>query len=90
MRPPRPRPYFRNNWFRTGDVGSLDTEGYLFIVGRIKEMIHKGQKVVPAKAQALGPRVACDNERSKLTLSVPSDAPDFHVGWEGQREPCPI
>lgn len=43
---------FRDNWFRTGDVGYLDAEGYLFIVGRIKEIIHKGaQKVAPAEVE---------------------------------------
>ena len=44
---------FRNNWFRTGDLGYLDAEGYLFIAGRIKEIIHKGgQKVAPAEVEA--------------------------------------
>jgi acyl-CoA synthetase (AMP-forming)/AMP-acid ligase II/acyl carrier protein len=43
---------FRNGWFRTGDLGYLDAEGYLFIVGRIKEIIHKGaQKVAPAEVE---------------------------------------
>jgi acyl-CoA synthetase (AMP-forming)/AMP-acid ligase II/acyl carrier protein len=43
---------FRNNWFRTGDLGYLDAEEYLFIVGRIKEIIHKGgQKVAPAEVE---------------------------------------
>jgi acyl-CoA synthetase (AMP-forming)/AMP-acid ligase II/acyl carrier protein len=43
---------FRDNWFRTGDLGYLDAEGYLFIVGRIKEIIHKGgQKVAPAEVE---------------------------------------
>jgi acyl-CoA synthetase (AMP-forming)/AMP-acid ligase II/acyl carrier protein len=45
---------FRNNWFRTGDLGYLDAEGYLFIVGRIKEIIHKGgQKVAPAEVEGV-------------------------------------
>jgi acyl carrier protein len=43
---------FRDGWFRTGDLGYLDAEGYLFIVGRIKEVIHKGgQKVAPAEVE---------------------------------------
>jgi acyl-CoA synthetase (AMP-forming)/AMP-acid ligase II len=39
---------FTNGWFRTGDQGFLDPEGYLFLTGRLKEIINRGgEKISP-------------------------------------------
>jgi acyl-CoA synthetase (AMP-forming)/AMP-acid ligase II len=39
---------FVDGWFRTGDQGILDAEGYLTLVGRIKELINRGgEKISP-------------------------------------------
>ncbi len=40
-------------WFRTGDLGRVDDEGYFFIVDRLKRMINAaGLKVWPAEVEA--------------------------------------
>lgn len=39
---------FTSGWFRTGDEGILDKQGYLKLVGRIKELIVRGgEKIAP-------------------------------------------
>ncbi|MCV2354792.1 acyl--CoA ligase [Paucibacter sp. B2R-40] len=39
---------WQDGWFRTGDQGQLDAEGYLSITGRLKEIINRGgEKISP-------------------------------------------
>jgi acyl-CoA synthetase (AMP-forming)/AMP-acid ligase II len=39
---------FTNGWFRTGDEGMLDDDGYLILTGRLKEQINRsGEKISP-------------------------------------------
>ena len=45
---------FRDGWFRTGDVGTLSPDGYLTLVGRIKELINRGgEKISPYEVEAV-------------------------------------
>jgi len=44
--------FWENGWFRSGDVGLLDEDGYLYIVDRIKDMIITGgENVYPREVE---------------------------------------
>jgi len=51
--PWQPRPQaLRDGWFMTGDVGRLDADGSLFIVGRTKNVINfAGMKIFPYEVE---------------------------------------
>ena len=61
---------FTNGWFRTGDQGTLDADGYLRLTGRLKELINRGgEKISPLEVDEVlmeHPAVA-----QCLTFAVP-------------------
>jgi oxalate---CoA ligase len=60
---------FFNGWFRTGDMGYLDDEGYLFLTGRKTEIINKGgEKIAPAEIDAV--LLTCPGVREVMTFMV--------------------
>jgi len=70
---------FVDGWFRTGDQGVLDAEGYLTITGRLKEIINRGgEKVSPREVDEVlmdHPAVA-----QVVTFGVPHDKLGEEVG----------
>ena len=45
---------YANGWFRTGDQGVMDAEGYVSITGRLKEIINRGgEKISPREVDEL-------------------------------------
>ena len=43
-----------DGWYRTGDLGRLDEEGYLYLMGRKKDVIIRGgQNIIPAEVEHL-------------------------------------
>jgi len=51
-RPEQSAEAIRNGWLRTGDLGRLDDEGYLYIASRLKDVvISGGEKIYPAEVE---------------------------------------
>lgn len=47
------RATIREGWLHTGDIGYLDTQGYLFVIDRIKDVINRfGEKIAAAEVES--------------------------------------
>ena len=48
---------FRDGWFYTGDIGHFDDEHFLFLSGRVKELINRGgEKISPSEIEQIAVR----------------------------------
>ncbi|TAM58072.1 ATP-dependent acyl-CoA ligase [bacterium] len=63
---------FTGGWFRTGDAGKRDADGFIYFVGRSKEMIRrKGENISPEHVEEL--LRECPLVRETAAVGVPSD-----------------
>ena len=70
---------FVDGWFRTGDLGSLDDDGYLFITGRIKNIINRGgEKISPEHVEAV--LAACTGVAEAAVFAIPDETYGELVG----------
>ena len=70
---------FSDGWFRTGDQGVMDAQGYLTITGRLKEIINRGgEKISPREVD----EVLMDHPavRQVVTFALPHDKLGEDVG----------
>lgn len=64
---------FQDRWFRTGDQGYLDEKGYLFLTGRMKDIINRGgEKVSPHEVDAVMNSHPCVAETA--TFPIPHES----------------
>jgi acyl-CoA synthetase (AMP-forming)/AMP-acid ligase II len=70
---------FTDGWFRTGDEGMLDDDGYLFLTGRLKEQINRGgEKISPLEVDDVLLRHPAIAEA--VTFGIPHDKLGEEVG----------
>ncbi len=63
---------FNEEWFKTGDQGFIDSDGYLFLTGRIKEIINRGgEKISPSEVDAI--LMAHPAVDQAVTFAVPNE-----------------
>ncbi|MDX6311018.1 MAG: hypothetical protein QOF44_482, partial [Streptomyces sp.] len=70
---------FADGWFRTGDLGSLDEDGYLFLTGRIKNLINRGgEKISPEHVEDI--IAGCPGVAEAAVFAIPDATYGQRVG----------
>ncbi|MGW3246084.1 FadD7 family fatty acid--CoA ligase [Streptomyces sp. NPDC001070] len=70
---------FADGWLRTGDLGSLDEDGYLFLTGRIKNLINRGgEKISPEHVEDI--LAGCPGVAEAAVFAVPDATYGQRVG----------
>jgi long-chain acyl-CoA synthetase len=71
----------KDGWFYTGDLGYIDTKGYLFITGRNKNMIvlKNGKKVFPEELETIVNRLDLVSESMVFGLESKEDKNDVKL-----------
>jgi acyl-CoA synthetase (AMP-forming)/AMP-acid ligase II len=70
---------FADGWFRTGDLGAMDVDGYLFLTGRIKNIINRGgEKISPEHVEAV--LAGCRGVNEAAVFAIPDATYGERVG----------
>jgi long-chain acyl-CoA synthetase len=81
---------FSNGWFHTGDLGAIDDDGFLTIIGRKKEIIVTagGKNVAPAlledrlRAHPLISQAMCVGDAKPFIAALITIDPEAFPGWK--------
>ena len=66
---------FAHQWLKTGDLGFLDSDGYLYITGRLKEIINRGgEKISPQEVEVIL------RQHPNVAQAVAFPVPDVRLG----------